>query len=135
MKKITSWQDVKDLIGWDLGIYTLYSTTSMAAETIDSMLKLISYSQFFCQDTLNSMFMDIAYGLFADELMDHAQDDLTIEFSSFEQGREELIRWMDLTNADDAMAYLRYLLDWEEEHYDWTKERPKSFEDFIIENK
>jgi hypothetical protein len=134
-KQIDQWSQITDRIGQDLALYSLYNASAMAADTVDGMLVLMRNSEYLSEETLRSVYMDILFGLASEELEDHLSsedEDVEISAEALEEGFHEFVNWRDLTNEDDALAYLRYLLDWEEEHVDWCVERPQPFEEYLM---
>lgn len=134
---LLSWQDIKDQIGEDLAIYTFYTAGSMASDMIDSLMTIMRKSKFLSETTLQNIYIDLSYGLIVEALSDHISlDDEEIEVAgeALDEGMRALVNWMDLVNNDDALAYLRYLLDWEENHFDWVNERPSTMEEFLMGN-
>lgn len=140
MNQVTAWQQITDQISEGLAVYVLYSAGLMAADIIDGLLTVMKHDEYLSDDTLHSIYTDLTYGQAAAVFQDHLENDddqepVEISTQALEEGMEVLIQWMDLMNADDAMAYLRYVLDWEENHFDWLGEHPKSLDEFLVGNK
>lgn len=134
MKTVKTWKDLSDLISEDLAIYVLYTACAMAADTLDSLLTIMKNDEYLSDETLNAIYSDLAYGMAVDELNAHipnGDEDLQVEPMALEEGKAALSTWMDLVNPEDAMSYLRYVLDWEEDHLDWVRDHPQSLDVFL----
>lgn len=134
MITLKTWQDIKNQISEDLALAVLYTAGSMAADTVDSLMILMRHSDYLSEETAEAMYVDICFGLAREEMNDHiGQDDEEVEiyFEALEEGMQALAQWMDLVNNEDAFSYLRYVQDWEENHFDWVNDHPLSLEEFL----
>lgn len=133
--KTVSWDSIKDLIGEDLAMFSIFMSTVQSNKILLGMHQVVKGEQYFSEDTLESMYKDLTFGLCRQMLENHiAPDVLDIhdaDDSVFIRAVEDLSGWLSMQTENETSSYFKYLEQWNSESKSWTDEHPVTFIDFV----
>lgn len=133
--KTVSWDSIKDLIGEDLAMFSIFMSTVQSNKILLGMHQVVKGEQYFSEDTLESMYKDLTFGLCRQMLENHiAPDVLDIhdaDDSVFIRAVEDLSGWLSMQTENETSSYFKYLEQWNSESKNWTDEHPLTFIDFV----
>lgn len=134
--RTVSWKIIKELIGEDMAVFTVFMATVEANEILSGMSKAVKGARCFSEETIEAMYKDLVYGLCRETLENHIRSDV-IDISEaddcvFSRGIDDLEGWLSMSREDETDEYFRYLSRWDLDGHNWVVDRPESFDDFVI---
>ncbi len=133
--KTVSWKAIKDLIGEDMAMFCVFMATVQANEILGGFSKVVKGAKYLSDDTIESMYKDLVFGICRETLENHIHHDLLsiheADDSVFARGIDDLESWLQLTSAQETNDYFQYLSRWDLDGHNWVIDRPSSFSDFI----
>lgn len=132
---IESWTRLKDRIGEDLALFTIFMASAQAHDVAEGFVRMAKGGSYIKPQTLEQMEKEIIRGLAADTLEQKLGELLfeneQIRQDVMEEGIQDLDDWMEAVSSPELYSYFSYLSRWDLDGHDWKSERPQPFASFI----